>query len=134
MSRGEVIQLALTLKRSSSFIKKFIEKSFPRRVIPGNAVLSFPKLRVLFFFGLPTRFQQAILPEFVQAQIDEFQAYTRGEFTRPLNVGCVASVPLAELWPGARLNPFEGVDDRRPVTVKRTTDGQTNFYKFTRSS
>ncbi|KAH7714327.1 hypothetical protein AAVH_18283 [Aphelenchoides avenae] len=59
-----------------------------------------------------------------------YQAYLRGEITRPLKIGCDASVPFSELWPGARLNPLAGADERRPVTVKHSTDGRTNFTRF----
>lgn len=79
------------------------------------------------------RFQQAIRPETDQAQIHEFQAYTRREITRPLKIGSAASIPLTELCPGAWVNPLLRVDERRPVTMTLTTDGQTNFYKFYRS-
>ncbi|KAH7712175.1 hypothetical protein AAVH_20481 [Aphelenchoides avenae] len=65
------------------------------------------------------------------------QAYARGEITRPLTIGCDASVPLAELWPengflvGEENSPQnEPSDGRGPATMQRTTERETNFYEF----
>ncbi|KAH7714332.1 hypothetical protein AAVH_18288 [Aphelenchoides avenae] len=63
------------------------------------------------------------------------QAYARGEITRPLTIGCDASVSLPELWPengflaSEEHSPPNGPADAR-LTMKLTTDGETNFYEF----
>ncbi|KAH7707385.1 hypothetical protein AAVH_25374 [Aphelenchoides avenae] len=62
-----------------------------------------------------------------------YQAYERGEITRQLTIGCDSSVPLAELCPGAKPNPFGRVDGRIRVTTKLAPDGKTTLYKFSPS-
>ncbi|KAH7714333.1 hypothetical protein AAVH_18289 [Aphelenchoides avenae] len=64
-------------------------------------------------------------------------AYARGEITRPLTIGCDASVPLPELWPengflaGEENSPQNGpLDGRGSATMQLTTERETNFYEF----
>ncbi|KAH7714326.1 hypothetical protein AAVH_18282 [Aphelenchoides avenae] len=59
------------------------------------------------------------------------QAYARGEITRPLIIGCDASVPLAELWPenGFLIDELPAVR-RGPATMRLFHTVVNNYYIF----
>ncbi|KAH7706815.1 hypothetical protein AAVH_25962 [Aphelenchoides avenae] len=60
-----------------------------------------------------------------------FQAYARGEITRPLTIGCDSSVSLAELWPeNSVVVGEEHSASKGPAIMKLTAHGDINFYQF----
>ncbi|KAH7712183.1 hypothetical protein AAVH_20489 [Aphelenchoides avenae] len=59
------------------------------------------------------------------------QAYARGEITRPLIIGCDASVSIAELWPenGLLISGFPA-NRRGPATMRLYPTVVNNYYIF----